>query len=77
MLNEGLEELEDCDGGGDYYGVFENSGIKEITLPSTLKRVGKCTFKGCGNLRTIYVAKGCKADLFQLNILSFAEIVYL
>ena len=35
VLNEGLETL------SNYYsgGVFENSGIEEIRLPSTLKKI--------------------------------------
>lgn len=60
MLNEGLEMLKS---GNCTSGVFERTSIEEITLPSTLKEISSRTFKGCSNLRTIYVKRGCQADL--------------
>ena len=70
MLNEGLETL------SDYYSgeVFEESGIEEITLPSTLKEIDRYTFSGC-SLRTIYVKSGCQADLSELDLPSSVEII--
>ena len=65
VLNEGPAKLEDyCNHYiGDYFGTFQNSGIEEITLPSTLKWMNKYTFSSCSNLRTIYVKDGCQANL--------------
>lgn len=37
VLNEGLEELNDYWDGISYEGIFQYSGIREITLPSTLR----------------------------------------
>ena len=42
VLNEGLEvlgtnEYPDCD--GKWYGVFEESALEAIDLPSTLRRI--------------------------------------
>ena len=39
VLNDGLEVLED----DANFGVFENSGIGRIALPSTLKHIGTLT----------------------------------
>ena len=71
MLNEGLETLsDDCS-----RGVFENSGLEEITLPSTLKKIDRHMFLGCSSLRTIYVKSGCQADLSELDVSPSVEIV--
>ena len=61
MLNEDLEVLEDYQdrNSGDYFGTFQNSGIEEITLPSTLKKIDRYTFSGCNSLKTIYVKSSC------------------
>ena len=77
MLNEGLELLKDCHKAARYYcGVFQYCDFEEITLPSTLKEIGQCTFKDCRCLKTIYVKSGCKADLSQLDKPSSAQIVW-
>lgn len=48
VLNEGLQML------GDSRGVaFVESGIEEVTLPSTLKRLEIGTFNNCKNLKGI------------------------
>ena len=62
MFEEGskLEEI------GWY--CFNNSGLKEIPLPKSLKKIDDRTFSDCKNLRTIYVEDGCKADLSDLEI---------
>ena len=71
MLNEGLETLsDDCS-----RGMFENSGLEEITLPGTLKKIDRRTFSGCNSLRTIYVKSGCQADFSRLDLPSSVEIV--
>ena len=57
--------------------MFEKSGIEEITLPSTLKKIDRRTFLGCSSLRKIYVKNGCQADLSELEIPSSARIVRL
>ena len=43
--------------------AFQNSGLEEITFPSTLRRAHRYVFKGCDNLRTVFVAEGCQADV--------------
>ena len=56
VLNEGLEVL-----GKDEYlndnkmwnGVFQNSVLEEIKLPSTLKKIEYSAFACCKNLATI------------------------
>ena len=56
VLNEGLtdissdvvEETYDMD-----FGVFEESGLENVTLPSTLKVLGKYAFKCCACLREV------------------------
>ena len=72
MLNEGLEVLDD-----GVNGTFYNSAMKEITLPSTLQKIGKWTFYWCNSLTTIYVKSGCKADLSRLVIPEHAKVVWL
>ena len=68
VLNEGLTTLRkddvECEFDGKYcYGVFWYSGLEEITIPSTLERIGYCTFEGCENLKTVWVADGCVPDI--------------
>ena len=76
-LNEGLEVMADKGKFGDIYGVFEHSGIKAITLPSTLKEIGRLAFSECPNLKTIYVKSGCQADLSELCMFTSVKIVRL
>ena len=52
---EGLREM-----GED---VFRDSGLKTIRLPSTLQNIREKTFAGCGGLRRVEVAAGCKLDV--------------
>ena len=42
---------------------FKESGVEEITLPSTLKEMGENVFKDCNNLKTIWVGEGCALDV--------------
>ena len=56
MLREGIEVLgtdEYNDGNGTYEGIFENSALVEVELPSTLKRIEYSAFANCENLRKI------------------------
>ena len=54
ILNEGLEA-----GGTDeyakddskYFGTFYGSGLEEVILPSTIKRIEYSAFEKCRNLR--------------------------
>ena len=64
MLNEGLKVLADKDG----FGVFQNTGIEEVTLPSTLRKIGKLTFNRCSSLKTVYVKRGCQANFSGLDM---------
>ena len=41
-LNEGLKSISGV-------GVFQNSGLKMIRIPSTLREIGLNTFAGCAN----------------------------
>lgn len=55
ILNEGLEKLGECKRGNTnhYEGVFCQSQIKRITLPSTLRILGDFTFEDCEHLSQI------------------------
>ena len=75
-LNEGLLVLRDDDG-PHYTGVFERTEIVEITLPSTLKEIGKFTFYDCYSLMTIYVKSGCQVDFSEIHRPKSAKVVYL
>ena len=77
MLNEGLETLKEhydpihnC-----YHGIFQDSEVEEITLPSTMKEIGQMTLADCSSLRTVYVKSGCQADLSHVT--SSVKIVQL
>lgn len=56
MLNTGLETLGTLN--NMYNGVFEQSGIVNIQLPSTLKVLGNRTFKDCNKLKNIQLPEG-------------------
>ena len=63
MLNDGLETL-----GGkskndsrhiiNCYNIFRDSGLEEITLPSTLEDIAYCELD-CDCLRIIWLKQGC------------------
>ena len=61
QLNEGLEKLGakvivdgmDCEGG-----VFRETAIENIRLPSTLKRLEANTFSGCKSLELAEISEG-------------------
>ena len=56
VLNEGLEVLgtdEYPDGDRMWLGVFEDSSIEKVELPSTLRRIEYNTFRNCKNLKSI------------------------
>ena len=50
------------------WSCFKNSGLEEITLPKALKNVDYGAFEKCGNLKTIYVKDGCKANLLLAEV---------
>lgn len=54
-LNEGLEVLgtATCPDGNQYYGIFANSSVSSVVLPSTLKQLGYGTFESCKMLKNI------------------------
>ena len=68
-LNEGLEVLgtkELVRNGKWYSGVFQNSGLRDVVFPFTLKRIEYCAFMGCENLKAVclpegleYLGEGC------------------
>ncbi len=68
QINEGLEEIEE--------GAFERCNIKELTLPSTLKRIGRAAFSSC-NLSRVTIPQGVEIidDLaFADNALEYVKI---
>ena len=75
MRCENLKRLE-IPHGVEYIGewCFSYSGIEEITLPSTLKKMGENIFKKCENLKTVYVEGGCTADVWNCGANS-AEVL--
>ena len=52
-------------------GVFEGSGITEISFPLTLKRVGYRTFADCKNLKEIFIPKGV---IFEEEVFAYAGL---
>ena len=68
-FSEGLEGLgtdEYDDDGTLFYGVFEESALENVWLPSTLKRIEYSVFSDCRNLKNInlpetieYIGKCC------------------
>ena len=54
-LNEGLEVLgtDEYSNGDTYYGVFQESPVEHVRLPSTLTRIGYNAFKGCKSLKEV------------------------
>lgn len=68
-LNEGFTVLGPSDD-DDLYGivamhngVFQYSGLEEITLPRTLRCIYEFTFCNCENLRLVLVEVGCQIDV--------------
>ena len=55
QLNEGLETLgsDDRPCGASWNGVFEDSALESVVLPSTLRRIEHDAFAGCENLRSV------------------------
>ena len=55
-LNEGLETLgtnEYRENGTMCIGVFQESALESVSLPSTLKRIEYNAFKGCKSLKEV------------------------
>ena len=61
VLNEGLgrlginDEGRNEDGDLGWCGVFMNSGLEEITFPSTVLEIGEHAFADCDSLRVVWV----------------------
>lgn len=55
-LNEGLESI-----GGEGDGVFLNSGIERLYIPSTLREMS--TLLKCKGLKKVEVARGCTVNV--------------
>ena len=66
-LNEGLEELvvqkgkqyNKNRGQVSYDGIFYGSGLEELILPSTLRKINSNALDGCDNLKRIFVKDDC------------------
>lgn len=55
-FGDGLEVLgsdEEADEEEEMRGVFQNSALENVVLPSTLKRIESWTFCGCENLKSV------------------------
>ena len=71
VLEEGLEVLgtdEYTRDGGRWFGVFEGSGLENVQLPSTLRRIEYDVFEDCPRLQSIdlpagleFIGKACFA----------------
>ena len=62
-LNEGLEVLgtDEHPDGTTHFGVFEESLMRSVKLPSTLKRIEYSAFKGCRCLSDIRLPEGLES----------------
>ena len=71
VLNEGLETLGTDDGPGAEAccGVFQESGLERVKLPSTLMVIGRQTFMGCERLRRVRLPDG----LVEIGLRAFRE----
>lgn len=63
-IADGLSE------GGEYTGVFYNSGITSIKFPSTLTSIGNCAFQECHNLIGSLDLSNC-INLTNIGYLAF------
>ena len=57
-LHDGLKNLGDHLEEQGQIGAFENSAIAEVSLPGTLQRINRRTFKSCANLDSIVINEG-------------------
>lgn len=63
VLNEGLETLgtdEHTLDDSAFCGVFQESGLRNVRLPSTLKVIRNCAFLDCSNLKSVSLPDGLK-----------------
>ena len=61
VLNEGLEYLGEDELVPDdrrSQGVFEESGLRDVRFPSTLKKIEYSAFAGCRNLKAVCLPEG-------------------
>ena len=62
-LNEGLEALgteERSQYGERLLGTFQDSGVREVRLPRTLREIRYAAFKGCGDLVGVLLPEGLR-----------------
>ena len=66
-LNEGLTHAE-LSGGLECIGekCFHESGVEEVTLLATLRKVGSGAFEGCDRLAVVWVEEGCAVNIRKL-----------
>ena len=72
ILNEGLETLgteEDSLDQLKFCGTFQQSGLKKVKLPSTLKVIRNEAFMGCKNLKSVRLPEG----LTEIGLRAFRE----
>lgn len=56
-------------------GCFKNSGIEEIVLPSTLRKIDYRALIDCDCLQTVYVECGCRAGVLT-NVNDSVNVQY-
>ena len=72
LLNEGLEVLGTDEPSLDQFtfcGVFQESGLKRVKFPSTLRVIGNEAFMGCKNLKSVQLPEG----LTEIGLRAFRE----
>ena len=70
VMSNGLETLGtvECFSGGADSGIFEESAVKYISLPATLKIIEHSVFRNCKNLRHIQLPDG----LMMIGLYAFS-----
>lgn len=52
-------------------GAFENTGLKQITIPANLRSIGDNSFRRCQSLVNVHIEEDCQVEYF--GVLSFAN----
>ena len=66
-FREGREALGRTDKEADYWNMlFRDCAAEEVVLPGTLREISPRVFADCDALRTVLVARGCRARVRKL-----------
>ena len=61
---EGREVLgQNREDAGIWNKILRGCGVKEVVLPSTLREMSPDVLRDCEDLKTVWVAKGCKVKV--------------